>query len=56
MAANNDGLAKNAGKNDLVFDDITLEPGTMMAVFHCPVDGCNKRNYLDSKSVRTHCR
>lgn len=27
-----------------------------MTVFHCPVSGCSKRNYLDAKSVRTHCR
>lgn len=46
----------NKGKNDLIFDDITLDPGTMMTVFHCPVVGCDKRNYLDAKSVRTHCR
>ena len=44
------------GKNELIFDDITLEPGTLMTVFHCSVPGCDKRNYLDAKSVKTHCR
>ena len=44
------------GKNELIFDDITLEPGTLMTVFHCSVTGCDKRNYLDAKSVKTHCR
>ena len=43
-------------KNELIFDDITLEPGTLMTVFHCPVESCNKKNYLDAKSVKTHCR
>ena len=43
-------------KNELIFDDITLEPGTLMTVFHCPVESCSKKNYLDAKSVRTHCR
>ncbi len=28
----------------------------MMTVYHCPVGECAKRNYLDAKSVRTHCR
>ena len=46
----------NPGKNDLIFDDITLAPGTMMSVYHCPVTGCGKRNYLDAKSAKTHCR
>ena len=27
------------GKNELIFDDITLEPGTLMTVFHCSVPG-----------------
>ena len=44
------------GKNELIFDDITLEPGTLMTVYHCTVPGCDKRNYLDAKSVKTHCR
>ena len=43
-------------KNDLIFEDITLEPGTLMTVFHCPIDSCPKKNYLDAKSVKTHCR
>ena len=29
----------SAGKNDLIFDDITLEPGTMMHVYNCPLEG-----------------
>ncbi len=50
------GSAKGSN-NDLVVDEsIVLAPGTMMTVYHCPVAGCNKKNYLDSKSVRTHCR
>jgi hypothetical protein len=44
------------GKNELIFDDVQLEPNTMMTVYHCPVAECAKRNYLDAKSVRTHCR
>jgi len=44
------------GKNELIFDDVQLEPNTMMTVYHCPVGECAKRNYLDAKSVRTHCR
>ena len=33
------------GKNELIFDDITLEPGTLMTVFHCSVPGItNKQN------------
>ena len=43
-------------KNDLIFEDITLEPGTLMTVFHCPIETCPKKNYLDAKSVKTHCR
>ena len=43
-------------KNDLIFEDITLEPGTLMTVFHCPMESCAKKNYLDAKSVKTHCR
>ena len=43
-------------KNDLIFEDITLEPGTLMTVFHCPIESCPKKNYLDAKSVKTHCR
>ena len=43
-------------QNNLIFDDITLAPGTIMTVYHCPVDNCPKRNYLDAKSVKTHCR
>ena len=51
-----DKPATESGKNELIFDSITLEPGTTMTVYHCPVADCNKRNYLDGKSVRTHCR
>ena len=49
-------MSGREGKNDLIFDDIQLEPNTMMTVYHCPVAECAKRNYLDAKSVRTHCR
>jgi len=49
-------MAGNNGKNELIFDDVQLEPNTMMTVYHCPVQECPKRNYLDAKSVRTHCR
>ena len=27
-----------------------------MTVFHCPVSDCIKKNYVDAKSVKTHCR
>ena len=47
---------QTSAKNELIFDTVPLEPGTTMTVFHCPVASCNKRNYLDSKSVRTHAR
>ena len=53
---NMQGASLIPGKNELIFDNITLEPGTLMTVFHCPVVDCPKRNYLDAKSVRTHCR
>ena len=43
-------------KLDLIFDDITLEPGTLMNIYNCPVENCVKKNYLDSKSLKTHCR
>ena len=44
-------------KNDLIFDDsIILEPGTMINIYNCPVPTCDKKNYLDAKSVKTHCR
>ena len=45
-----------SSKSTLLFEDITLAPGTMMSVFHCPAQGCSKRNYLDVKSVKTHYR
>lgn len=44
------------GKNELIFEDVTLAPGTMMAVFNCPLESCSKGNYLDAKSLKTHCR
>jgi hypothetical protein len=49
-------MSGREGKNELIFDDVQLEPNTMMTVYHCPVAECAKRNYLDAKSVRTHCR
>ena len=48
--------SSGSSKNELIFENVPLEPGTMMRVYHCPEASCNKRNYLDSKSVRTHCR
>ena len=48
---------ENSFKNDLIFDeDITLESGTMINVYNCPISSCDKKNYLDAKSVKTHCR
>ena len=44
------------GKKELIFDRVALIPGTMMTVYHCPISGCWKRNYIDAKSVRTHCK
>ena len=43
-------------KNDLILDDVQLEPKTMMTVYHCPMAECKKQNYLDAKSVITHCK
>jgi len=50
------GGGETGARTELIFEDITLEPGTLMQVYHCPVAECGKRNYLDGKSVRTHCR
>ena len=35
--------------------NVTLSPGTLMTVFKCPVEGCNKKSCTDIKSFKLHC-
>lgn len=35
--------------------DLKLAPGTMMTIYKCPVDSCNKRSCTDMKSFKLHC-
>lgn len=52
----NPSSAADVSESGLIFDNITLEHGTIMTVFHCPVIGCQKRNYLDARAAKTHIR
>ena len=35
--------------------NLKLAPGTMMTIYKCPVDSCNKRSCTDMKSFKLHC-